>query len=461
MRVVLIGFRGTGKTEVGQLLSRLLRMPVYDTDHLIEEMCNKPVYEIFESEGEAFFRSAERKIIHSLPESGCIVSTGGGAVLDPSNVEILRRDSVMILLLADEDTIERRIMNSKRPQLTHLPLREEISQLLEERRVYYHAAADFCIDTSSGSINGTCLEIRRILKEGRSIRSERERAVSHIRQSGIEPFEVAELEENLLSEGADPLTRIYGIAGDPCTHSKSPDLFNSLYALYHINAYYTRFQDPDFSRILRTAHELDVRGLSVTIPHKTEALSHVNFCDEHAEAIGAVNTLVFCSGEVYGYNTDWVGIRDPLEDLAGSRAVVLGAGGAAAAAVYALKDLAMEVTVLNRTVENAERLALRFDCGFGPLRSFDQVNPDVVINATPVGMYPGSGSPLEKELLKPGMTVFDLVYTPPETPLLRYARQKGCTIIPGMEMFVRQAVLQFWYFTGITVPREKIWGLLK
>lgn len=461
MRVVLIGFRGTGKTEAGRLLSRLLGLPVYDTDHLIEERCNKPVYEIFDSDGEEYFRSVERKVIHSLPESGCIISTGGGAVLDPSNVETLRRDSVVILLEADEDTIEKRIMNTKRPHLTHLPLREEISQILQERRIYYHAAADFCIDTSSGSINGTCLEIRRILKEGRSIQAERERAVAHIRQSGIEPFDVAELEENLLSEGADPLTRIYGIAGDPCTHSKSPGLFNSLYALYHINAYYTRFQDPDFSRILRTAHDLDVRGLSVTIPHKAEALTHVDICDEHAEAIGAVNTMVFCSGDIYGYNTDWTGIRDPLVDLAGSRAVVLGAGGAAAAAVYALKDLNMDVTVLNRTVENAERLALRFDCGFGPLSSFEHVNPDVVINATPVGMYPGSGSPLEKELLKPGMTVFDLVYTPPETLLLKYARQKGCTVIPGMEMFVRQAVLQFWYFTGITVSREKVWGLLK
>jgi shikimate dehydrogenase len=461
MRVVLIGFRGTGKTEVGRLLSRLLGLPVYDTDYLIEERCNKPVHEIFESDGEDYFRSVERKVIHSLPGSGCIISTGGGAVLDPSNVEMLRRDSVVILLEADEDTIEKRIMNTKRPQLTHLPLREEISHILQERRTYYHAAADFCIDTSSGSINGTCLEIRRILKEGRSNRPERERAAAYIRQSGIEPFEVAELEENVLSEGADPLTRIYGIAGDPCTHSKSPALFNSLYAIYHMNAYYTRFQGPDFSQILRTAHDLDARGLSVTIPHKAEALAHADICDEHAVAIGAVNTMVFCSGEIYGYNTDWIGIRDPLTNYSGSRAVVIGAGGAAAGAVYALVSLDMDVTVLNRTVERAERLASRYECGFGPLSSFESVNPDVVINATPVGMYPGSGSPLGKELLKPGMTVFDLVYTPPETLLLKYARQKGCTTIPGMEMFVRQAVLQFWYFTGITVSREKVWGLLK
>jgi shikimate 5-dehydrogenase len=461
MRLILTGFRGTGKTEVGKLLSRLLGLPVYDTDHLIEERCDKPVHEIFESDGEEYFRAVEREIIHSLPGSDCIISTGGGAVLDPLNVEALRRDSVIILLEADEETIEKRIMNTKRPHLTHLPLRDEISQVLEERRIYYNAAADFCVDTSSGSINGTCLEIRRILKEGRSIRPERERAVARIRKSGIEPFEASELEGKILSEGADPLTRIYGIAGDPCTHSKSPSLFNALYPLYHINAYYTWFQDPDFSRILRTAHDLDVRGLSVTIPHKAAALSCVDICDEHADAIGAVNTLVFCSGDISGYNTDWLGIREPLADSAGSRAVVIGAGGAAASAVYALTSLDMDVTVLNRTVENAELLALRFDCGYGPVSSFETVNPDVVVNATPVGMYPGSGSPLDKELLKPGMTVFDLVYTPPETPLIRYARQKGCTIIPGMEMFVRQAVLQFWYFTGVRVPREKVWGLLK
>jgi len=166
--------------------------------------------------------------------------------------------------------------------------------------------------------------------------------------------------------------------------------------------------------------------------------------------------VVWCGGRSYGYNTDWIGIREPLADARGSKAVVLGAGGAAAAAVYALRSLSMEVTVLNRTVGAAEALAGRFGCASGPLEAFDRLDPGVVINATPVGMEPDTRSLLKKTQLKPSMTVFDLVYTPPETPLIRLARTTGCRVIPGTELFVRQAAAQFAHFTGISAPLELV-----
>jgi shikimate dehydrogenase len=116
----------------------------------------------------------------------------------------------------------------------------------------------------------------------------------------------------------------------------------------------------------------------------------------------------------------------------------------------------MDVTILNRTVEKAQALAARFGCSYGPPGAFDRLSPAVVVNATSVGMEPELKSPLQKHQLRSTMTVFDLVYTPPETPLLRIARNTGCQTIPGTEMFVRQAAAQFRHFTGIAPPLELV-----
>jgi shikimate dehydrogenase len=128
--------------------------------------------------------------------------------------------------------------------------------------------------------------------------------------------------------------------------------------------------------------------------------------------------------------------------------------------VYALMSLQMETTVLNRTVESAQELAERFGCSYGPLSAFDGIRPDIVINATPLGMAPDMTSPLRKTQLSSSMTVFDLVYTPEETPLIRLARNSGGTVIPGTEMFIRQAAAQFRHFTGIAPPLSLVRSML-
>jgi len=259
----------------------------------------------------------------------------------------------------------------------------------------------------------------------------------------------------------DPLTRLYGIVGCPAIQSRSPALFNRLFRQYGITSHYLRFQDPDLLRILRLAEEIDIRGLSVTIPFKQEIIPTLTDVEVHSDAIGAVNTVVWCGSRCFGYNTDWIGIREPLSDHRGEKAVILGAGGAAAAAVYALQSLDMEVTILNRTVEKAASLAERFDCAYGPSSAFDRLNPAIVVNATSIGMEPELKSPLQKHQLRSSMTVFDLVYTPPETPLLRIARNSGCHTIPGTEMFVRQAAAQFRHFTGIAPSLELVRGAME
>jgi shikimate dehydrogenase (EC 1.1.1.25)/shikimate kinase (EC 2.7.1.71) len=139
---------------------------------------------------------------------------------------------------------------------------------------------------------------------------------------------------------------------------------------------------------------------------------------------------------------------------------ILGAGGAAVAAIYACQDLGMEITLLNRTPDRAAILAERFGCDAAPLERFPFLKPEVVINATPVGMEPDTHTPIPGEWLHPEMTVFDLVYTPPRTPLLREAEKRGCSIISGVQMFIHQAREQCTLFTGITPPVSLIQELI-
>lgn len=456
MNIVLIGFRGTGKTAAGHLLARLLGVPFYDTDALVEEEAGARIHEIFADLGEEGFRKMEKEVIASLPAGPGVFATGGGAVLSPENVEHLRRGRTVVLLQADAATIEKRIRDTSRPPLTTLGLREEIRQLLALRRDAYLSAADICVDTSARSANEVAIHIKRLLSEGTVPVQGMERAARTIAQSGIPGDEAGALLEKVGTIGDNPALRFYGIAGYPSLHSRSPQLYAQLFSYFGINAYYTRFHDPSLSRILSLAGDLDLRGLSVTIPFKQEVISAIDQPDGHCTAIGACNTVLFCGGKSYGYNTDWMGIRDPLAEEKGKLAVVLGAGGAAAAAAYALLSLGMEVTVLNRTVERASALAGRFGCSSGVPGDFDRIRPEVVVNATPVGMEPDRGSPLSREQLVPGMTVFDLVYTPPETPLVRMARSAGCRVVTGREMFVRQAQAQFRHFTGIDAPLHMI-----
>jgi shikimate dehydrogenase len=212
---------------------------------------------------------------------------------------------------------------------------------------------------------------------------------------------------------------------------------------------------------MAVARAVDAKGLSVTIPFKHDVIEYCDEIDEHAaQQIGAVNTVLFAGGSVIGHNTDWLGIRKPLVTKKGAKAVLLGAGGVARAAAYALVDLDMDVTILNRTPEKAQELAERFGCAWAPWDSFDTIKPDVVVNATPLGMQPDTRSPLRSDQLNKEMTVFDLVYTPPVTPLIENARIVGCETITGTEVFVQQAREQFYIFFGIDVPETIVRELL-
>lgn len=442
-KIVLAGFRGTGKTSVGRILAERMQVPFFDTDALIERKAGMLISEIFRQYGEAHFRIVEREVIASLHDVEGVISTGGGAVCDPANVADLRWHGMIVLLLARPDVILERIAGSDRPGLTSLPPEDEVQTLLTQRKEAYLGVADVCIETAGR----TPEEVADLILYDDEVHPAGKREIAAL----LKRLGHSELKDMV---DRDPGLKICAIAGNPCTHSKSPQIYNRLFAHFGMHYHYTYLEWPNVGEIIRLTSFLPVKGLSVTIPLKIDVMRYLDEVDSHADAIGAVNTVVQCGGRLYGYNTDWLGVQIPLAHRRGARGVVLGAGGAAAAATYALLSLDMDVSVLARRPDAAREISERFGCRWGGLEDFSESCADVIVDATPVGMGSDAQSLLKPQDLESGMTVFDLVYTPPETPLIRAAKEAGCEAIPGIEMFVHQAVAQFRLMTGIAVEPE-------
>ena len=259
----------------------------------------------------------------------------------------------------------------------------------------------------------------------------------------------------------DAATKIYGVAGNPVLHSLSPLMLNTAFRRETINAVYLALQTNKVQDLLKLVHEIPLQGFSVTMPLKTELLPFLEHTDALTAKIGACNTVLRTQdGKLYGFNTDVAGIIIPLEkrfsSLKGVRALVLGAGGAARAAIFGLKAKGAEVHILNRTPEIAQKLARQAGARAMKREQLLKAEFDVIINATPVGMLGGkSTSPLTAEELRTKF-VFDLVYRPIETPLLRLARQCDLSVITGVEMFVQQGARQFEIWTGKPAPEEEM-----
>jgi shikimate dehydrogenase len=443
-RIILTGFRGSGKTTTGTMLSERTGLPFYDTDSFVEAEFKSSIAEIFSQGGEAAFREIESKVIRGLPHEPCVVATGGGTILNHENIMNLRRGSVVFLLDVSPETAAMRISGSERPSLTGKTIGEEADGLITQRMPYYRMASDFCIDAGLAP-EEICDRITGIMNYGPCRVEDRSIAADFFKNSPMP----GEMRERTLSRiglaGAVPFC---AIVGNPCLHSKSPEVYSALFARYGIDSHYTYMQGDDIGTIIEVMRIAGMKGLSVTIPFKEDVMKFIDEIDRHSERIGAVNTILNSCGRLYGTNTDWTGIREPLRDLEGKNAFVFGAGGVARAAVYALMDLGKDVTVVNRTVARGIALADHFGCSFSSQADFDPEGADIVVNATSLGME-GKGSPLEEDQLRSHMTVFDLVYTPPRTPLLVMAEKAGCRCISGIEMFVYQAAEQFMQLFGI------------
>ena len=264
-------------------------------------------------------------------------------------------------------------------------------------------------------------------------------------------------------EHVDAATKVYGVAGNPIRSSLSPVMMNTAFRRETVNAVYLALQTTRLSDLLKLVHEIPVQGVSITMPLKQEILPHLEQTDPLSAKIGAVNTIRLLDGKLYGFNTDVAGIVGPLEkrmSLRGAKVLVLGAGGAARAAVFGVRDRGAEVFILNRTAETAQKLARQSGSKTIRKEALAKTSFDAIINATPVGMA-GNKAPqiLEAKDLNTRL-VFDLVYNPLETPLIHMARRQSIPIITGVEMFVQQGARQFEIFTGKPAPEEEMFRVV-
>jgi 3-dehydroquinate dehydratase/shikimate dehydrogenase len=260
-------------------------------------------------------------------------------------------------------------------------------------------------------------------------------------------------------------TEIYGVIADPVAHSLSPHIHNAAFAAANLNKVYLPFRVPQehLKAFLDDGPALGVKGLSITIPHKEEVLALLDKADDPTNEIGACNTLVWREGKRLGYNTDSRAAMASLDalfgggetdsGLRGKLVLLLGAGGAARAIAYGLSRRGADVLISSRTDLRAEELAERFKCRTLPWTMRHSQKVDLVINGTPLGMHPNlDESPVDQRFLHHEMTVFDTVYNPEQTLLIKQAREVGCRTATGVDMFVAQAALQYKLFTGQAPP---------
>ncbi len=253
-------------------------------------------------------------------------------------------------------------------------------------------------------------------------------------------------------------TLLYGLIGRPVEQSLGPVMHNAALRAMHLNAVYLAFDSTDPAGCLAGVRAFGIRGLSVTMPHKTAVLPLLDETDDAARRIGAVNTVVNRAGRLTGFNTDAPGVLGAIGTLVeprGLSALVLGAGGAARAAAFALVKAGARVSVANRSRAAGEALARDIPCASIPLSEAAGVHPDILVQATSVGMAGGTaGMAVPPEALGQGMVVVETVYRPVETELLLEARRRGCRTVTGLEMFVRQGAEQIRLWTGLEPPVE-------
>jgi len=250
-------------------------------------------------------------------------------------------------------------------------------------------------------------------------------------------------------------TDLYGVVGMPLEHTLSPAMHNAAFEECGLNAVYKAFESTNLGGTIQCARAMDIKGLSVTIPYKSSIIPYLDRIDTLAVRIGAVNTVVNERGLLAGYNTDAAGALKALQeaiDPGGKHAVILGSGGAARAIGYVLKEHGSRLTIVSRSRKHGEELARRLDASYAPFGGIRETQVDIIINATPLGMYPNEEScPLD-----PGEVgaevVMDIVYNPLETKLIRLAKAHGCTTVPGIKMFVFQGAEQFRLWTGLQAP---------
>ena len=265
----------------------------------------------------------------------------------------------------------------------------------------------------------------------------------------------SELRDTYRIEAVDAATQVYGVAGDPISHSMSPIMMNTAFRRETVNAVYLALHAKTLKDLLACVNDIPIRGLSITMPYKQDIVEVLTNSDALTRQIGACNTVVRAQdGKLYGFNTDVAGVVVPLEQrmaLQGAKVLIVGAGGVARAAAFGLKNKGAEVFITNRTPEHGQTLARQAKAKYMKRADVAKSSFDVILNATPMGMGANRQSPLEDKELNTKY-LFDLVYVPAETRLMKMARARNIEVIPGLEMFVQQGARQFEIWTGKPSP---------
>ena len=284
-----------------------------------------------------------------------------------------------------------------------------------------------------------------------------------------------EMENLYRYKDIDENTEFFGVIADPVAHSYSPLIHNRAFEESGLNARYfpLRISKSDLPNFMTSAKQIGINGLSVTIPHKEAALDFCTQAESSATGIGAVNTLVFHENDILGYNTDYRAAMDCIEELfitgektdrslQGLKAMVLGAGGVARAIAWGLRQRHVEVTITSRNHERSQILAAEIGCRAVEWQFRHDSKPNLLVNGTPVGMHPDvDSSPYDESKLNQYLVVFDTVYNPENTLLIKHAKRAQCRIITGVDMFVRQAAYQYKLFTGQDAPASNMRQTIK
>ena len=270
-------------------------------------------------------------------------------------------------------------------------------------------------------------------------------------------------------------TQLCGLIGHPVKHSLSPIMHNAAFKEVGIDDKYCYVTfdvlESDLKQVIAAVKVLNIRGLNVTIPHKRAVMEYLDLIDATAQSIGAVNTIVNNQGFLRGYNTDVLGVTNTLKeaefDSTNKRIIILGAGGAARAVSFAMANKAAEIRIINRGQQKAMALCNDLLVNFIVEAQYHQLSEktlreeiqtaDLLVNCTPVGMWPNvNDTLLTQENIPETITIFDTVYNPLETKLLKEAKKSGARTISGLSMFVHQGAVAFQLCTGKKAPLQKM-----
>lgn len=434
MRIILIGFMGSGKSVSGKLIAETFGLNFKDLDTEIESCANGlSITDIFKEEGESCFRKRECSTAIKLQdEKRVVIATGGGAPLFEHTLEALRAKgsqsaTTFVWLDLPFAELQKRVANTKeRPLFAD---QKKAKRLFEHRYPLYQSIADIriCVNESE-SVEQVTQRIVTLIKK-------RKRAV---------------------------------IIGSDTSGSLSPRMHNAAYKKLNLNdTFFFDFASLAVEQVegfLNQARSNNYAGVTVTIPFKEAVMPFLDTLSPEAQAIGAVNTVVVKDKKLHGYNTDWYGVIKPLQNLQsslkGREVLVLGAGGAARAAIWGLVQQGCRVTIFNRTVAKAQALARKFSCHV--IEDYSLSDYDIIINTIPeqsnwrARLHRAQKPPLDQARCNRALQIFfDMNYTSTgSTKLLQTAKDLGFTTIDGREMLLWQGVKQFELYTESKAPVE-------